>query len=161
MTKSTNPSAEQRRQVRYDSLDDLQADIDQLMDQGYHTIGNWSFAQILEHLTAAMNASFDGFPFQMPWILRKILKPIMKKRFLSRTLPSGFKIPPKGQPVLLPEENAELETAVENFRQAVDRLRNQIPDQSHPLLEFMNHEEWVALHLRHAELHMSHVLPGN
>jgi hypothetical protein len=45
------------------------------------------------------------------------------------------------------------------FRRAFERLRDQRPPDRHPFLGAMTHDDWIALNLRHAELHLSFLSP--
>lgn len=147
-----------RRRVSYQSLDDIREDLERLATQPIQTVGQWSFAQILRHLTRTVHASFDGFGFKAPWIVRKMIAPLIKRKFLTKPMPAGFKLP-KTATVLIPSEGIETITAVDEFRAALGRLEREIPRAEHPVFGLLKPEQWQQLHLRHAELHLSFVVP--
>ena len=146
----------QRRKVRYQSLEELRLDIDFFAHHEYVTVGNWSYAQILTHLAKVMNASFDGFPFLMPWPIRVAVR-LIRKPILRTGFPSGFKAPKKADS-LMPSASADLETALEEIHKAILRLQDHVPNKPHAVFGLLSYQEWVQLHLRHAELHMSFVV---
>ena len=77
-----------RRQVAYRSYGDIPDDAERLADGDVTTLGNWSYAQILEHLVTGMDASIDGIPFSAALHMRIIGKFLLKSRFLNMSLPS-------------------------------------------------------------------------
>lgn len=146
-----------RRELHYDSLDQLLQDAERVAGDDVEMVGNWSAGQVMRHLAITMNYSIDGFPFQFPWLLRKVLAKVMKRRFLTKPLSSGFKTPSYAsavvpEPVSVAEGFAELKAAIE-------RLGSETQRALHPELERLTAAEWEQFHLRHAELHMSFAVP--
>lgn len=147
-----------RRIVRYASLEDFKEDLACLRGTGVTTVGGWSFAQILDHLASAMTCSIDGFPFRANWFIRVLLAPLMKNSLLTRPMKSGYRLPRRAREYL-PDEHVTTEEALERVDAALDRLDRETPCAAHPFLGRLAGCEWIALHLRHAELHMSFVVP--
>src|SRR5262249_18765403 len=73
-----------RRVVHYASLDEFQADAKRLAGMKYRTLGQWTYPQILDHLSRTIVASIDGFGFQAPWFARKLIAPLVKNSFLTK-----------------------------------------------------------------------------
>jgi len=155
MVESTN-----RRTVHYNSLDEFLADAERLASQPTQTVGNWSFAEILWHLTQTINYSFDGFPTQAPWLVRKLVAPFLKNTFLNKKMKSGFKLP-KSAGYLIPPSSTDVTQSLSDLKTALNRFDNDQPTAPHPLLGKLTPEEWRSLHCRHAELHMSFAIPDN
>ena len=65
-----------RRNVRFESIDDLAEEIDRLVaaQREGHLVanGNWTPAQILDHLARFMEFSYEGFPFRASWPVRAV-----------------------------------------------------------------------------------------
>ncbi len=143
-----------RRTVRYASLDELLADARSLAAADVRMLGNWSRGQIYEHLAMTLNSSIDGFDMSFPAPLRLIMALFMKKKFLEREVPSGFSAPDNFRPDDMPVEEglASLEQAI--VRQAAESKRA-----IHPGLGNLSRDEWTKFHLRHAEMHMSFIVP--
>src|SRR5574342_33702 len=84
----------QRRQLRFESLDDILAEVERLASsKNIRAVGNWTSGQVLQHLAATMNGSIDGFPTFVPAPVRLLLRLFMKRRFLTRPMPPGFQLP--------------------------------------------------------------------
>ena len=152
------PDSLTRRHVVYDSLQDFLGDVRQMTLADATTVGNWSFAQILEHLARAIDASIDGFSFQSSWLVRTLVAPLLKNRLLTSPMKPGFQLP-KRAASYLPEPEIDLETATSHLETAAGRLSTTNPSAAHPFLGRLSDREWLALHLRHAEMHMSFVVP--
>ncbi len=147
-----------RRKLRFDSLDDLLADAESLAaSPSTRTLGNWRLGQLLAHLSIAINGSIDGIAFKAPWPVR-LIGPLFKNRVLTRGTSPGFKLPVKAESALFPAAETTSE-ALGDLRKAVGRLRTEKATAVHPVLGRLTHEEWIQLHLRHAEMHLSFAVP--
>lgn len=158
-TMATTANGLERRTLHFDTIDDILTDVERLAAGEHTTVGNWTFAQILEHLTGTINCSFDGFSFKAPWPLRFLAGNFMKKGFLSKPMKSGYKLPKTGGRLIPQEDGGKLEAALADFRAAIDRLKNNEPTQDNPVFGPMSPEDWDKLHKRHSELHLSFVRP--
>jgi len=148
-----------RRQVRYESLAEFMAEVELLAAGPVHTVGNWTYPQILQHLAATIGCSLDGFPFRAPWFVRHLIAPFLKNRFITQTMRAGFNLP-KSAHALLPSPEISLPESLVNLRRQVSRLGADERDRApHPFLGRLAAQEWNSVHLRHAELHMSFVVP--
>ena len=148
-----------RRPLRYQTLADLLSDAEHLANTEVEMVGNWSLAQVFDHLTKTMNASIDGFPFQGSLPMRVFLRLFMKKRFLTRSLPAGFQIPEQASP--LAPTATSTDESMSALRLVIGRLRQESKRALHPFLGVLSRDEWTEFHLRHAELHMSFAVPDN
>ena len=147
-----------RRQIEYDSLQQLLDDAEHLASAGHLTLGNWTLGQVLAHLAAGMNMSIDGFKMKVPLPARIIGPLFLKRRFLKRGMPAGFQLPPSAKS-LLPDEATSVEDGLQQLRKAVGRLESETARSPHPVFGSMSREESDRMQLRHAELHMSFVIP--
>ncbi len=148
---SVNTKQVKRRAgVHYESLDQMLADAERLFANHASTLGNWSAGQIFSHLAGTMNSSIDGFKFSMGAPLRLILNLFMKRKFLTKGLPAGFKGNQSSLPAEIPDEEG-----LNRLRTAVKRQKDESNRAPHPGFGKLTREEWEAFHLRHAELHMS------
>jgi hypothetical protein len=147
-----------RREIHYASLDEFQADAERLAKGKFRTVGKWTYPQILDHLARSMTASLDGFGFKAPWWARTFIAPLAKNSFLTKPMRAGFNLP-ESAGSLAPAGDLLLPAAIENLRKAMTRCTRETPQAEHPFLGKLASQEWNALYLRHAELHMSFVLP--
>jgi len=153
------PDVVGRRNLAFATLDDFLDDAHTLAGAEYRTLGNWNYGQILGHLANSMHWSLDGFPFRFPWLMRTFVGPLVKNSALIRPLKPGTRLP-RNAVSSLPEETLTVEDTLADCQRAVQRLAVEIPAASHPMFGKMASEEWMALHIRHAELHMSFVIPA-
>lgn len=148
-----------RREVHYDSIDAFLADAEHLAHVNHHTVGKWTYAQILDHLARSMRCGFDGYGFRAPWFVRCLIAPLIKNSFLTKPMKAGFKLPRKLAAVLLPADDVDLQSALESLRQVIARSKRETPTAEHPAFGKLAGQEWTSLNLRHAELHMSFAVP--
>ena len=147
-----------RRTVRYSTLSEVVQDAEHLLGN-HHTVGKWSFGQNCQHLAKAMNASIDGFGFQAPWWVRWLIAPFIKNSILLKPMKAGLKLP-KRAASLLPDDSVTAEEGLRQLKAAVERLSHETPTAPHFVFGKMASEEVIQLHLRHCELHMSFIVPG-
>ncbi len=144
-----------RRELHFDSYDQVLDDVHRLAEGGYRQLGNWSLGEICQHLAKSIDMAIDGSDAQFPWLLRKIA-PLMKNRFLSRPIPSGYKIPPGAN---VEPDSAETAAGVAAIEKAVARLRETGDRRAHPLFGTLTRDQWDQFQLRHCELHLSFLVP--
>jgi uncharacterized protein DUF1569 len=149
-----------RRRLRFDSLDDVEAEVERLArHRNVRAVGNWSNGQVLQHLATTMNNSIDGFPSFVPAPVRLMLRLFMKRRFLTKSMPPGFKLPANAGNMLPPPTSWE--AALGNFRGALQRVKTEARRSPHPAFGPMSVDEWNQVHCRHSELHLSFLVPDD
>jgi hypothetical protein len=151
-----------RRRLRFESLEDLLREAEQMAARPHRTTGKWTYGQILQHLAKGGDACFDGFGgFRAPWWARWFIAPVMKKRFLTQTMRAGINVP-LSETTLMPAASISIEEALAHLRKAVARFESDVPNKPHPFLgRLRDRDEYVALMLRHSELHMGFVHPAD
>lgn len=149
-----------RRTVHFDSLDELARDVERLRDAAasgsVEALGNWSLGQATQHLARFMTCSIEGFD-KAPFFLRPVgmvLQLFQGRRILNRPPPPGLRIP--HTLTFFPDAEVEDAAGATELLAVIDRLSQGTRcQQPSPLLGKISHEQWIKLHLRHAELHMS------
>ncbi len=149
-----------RRKLQLHTLHEILRDVEQLgavtseTGESICADGNWTPAQIVEHVTFFLDGAIDGFDFTAPLLIRVLARPF-KNRILTKPLKPGIKLPARMN-VVLPDPQTTWEDAVSALRDAVGRIDNgERMTQPSPLLGAMTHEDWVKFHCRHAEMHFS------
>jgi hypothetical protein len=148
-----------RRTLHFTTIDQALAEADRLAvaDRANkaQSLGNWTLGQTLNHLASWAQFSYDGIPMNTPFFIRWILR-TRKNSFLHKPMRPGVRIPslPEGT---LATNPAPLEDALKQYHQVMTRLKTEPPTIRHQLFGIMTHEEWIALNLRHAELHLSFI----
>lgn len=116
------------------------------------TMGNWTPGTVFAHLAWWVEAIDNGKMPNAPWFVR-LLGPLMKRKLLAGTPAPGMRM--HGAPTgTFGDEPCDLEEGLARFERAMNRLERQRFPEKHPVFGSMSPREWVALHLRHAELHM-------
>jgi hypothetical protein len=147
-----------RRQLHFDSVAEILADVERLNAGPIKALGNWSPGQVVQHLTIVMTASLDGFHHQAPWFIRLFGK-VVKKKMLTWPMSPGFKLPANAAAEMEPAP-IEWADAVPRFRAVVGRLQSEAKRMPSSFMGVMTREEWDQMHCRHAELHLSFLTPG-
>jgi len=145
-----------RRDVHYTSYDELLADAEQLARHPIQTLGNWTQAQNYKHIAMSLDTSIDGSPFMLPAPARWLMSLLMKKKFLTRSIPPGFKTSKE----MVASEDTSLEDSLVDLRRAIERQKNESERAIHPGFGRISRDEWDQFNLRHAEEHMSFIVPG-
>ena len=147
-----------RRELAFRGLDEVLADATALVAAGQvKTLGNWPVPQLLTHLASTINNSIDGFQSKAPLFIR-IIGPLLKHRMLKK-MPPGIKLPADAEKSAFPAA-ASSEDALKQLRLAISRCKLERMNAAHPAFGKMTHEQWLQLHLRHSELHLSFILPS-
>ncbi len=146
-----------RRQLHFASLDDIGADVEQLARGRVRNLGNWTPGQVLKHLSLAMTYSIDGFPSRAPFFMRMLGK-LFKKRILSKGMTPGFQLPKNAARGLVPGPTT-WEDGLAAFRKSLKRMQTDTARAPHGFFGYLTNDEYVQLHCRHSELHLSFLLP--
>jgi hypothetical protein len=122
-------------------------------------LGNWSLGTTLNHLAEFIDYAYVGFPPDLnpPPVMKFVLK-FLKGAFLKRPLPAGYRIPGIEGGTKATQE-VGLDEGATRCLHLWRRLATEPPRLTHPIFGTLKHEEWIAGHLRHAELHLSFYLP--
>ena len=154
-TKKKTSGRPQQRQLRFARLCDLVADIEQFKG-AVRTTGKWTPAQNVTHVALLIKFSLDGFEApNAPLLIRGVAK-MMRWSILNKPMRSGMKLPKKFNS-LKPPESITWDEALAGLKKTIDRIDSGGKRMTHrsPLLGFLEHEEWIQLHCRHAEMHFS------
>lgn len=147
-----------RREVAFESLDDVLMDAERLVAAREVTmLGNWTLGQMLGHLAAGLQMSMDGVAYRPPWLVRLLGSLIYKRRMLRRW-PAGIQLPGLMEEKLVPLDSLSPQEGLRLLQEATRRFRADTSRKPHPVLGKLSGAQWHQLHLRHAELHLSFVI---
>ncbi|MFO0829754.1 MAG: DUF1569 domain-containing protein [Phycisphaerales bacterium] len=155
-------SVTDRRSLTLNSLQDLRREVERIAASErsgkLRRSGNWSAGQSFHHLATWMGYSYTGPPGpKPPWLLR-LMGPVIKRRFLTKGVPAGFRMR-NVEGGTYGSEPRSLDEGTREILAAIERLgRERLPDR-HALFGRMTPDEWIRLHLKHAELHLSFLHP--
>ncbi|MEM6552889.1 MAG: DUF1569 domain-containing protein [Planctomycetota bacterium] len=149
-----------RRTLHFDTLDQIVADAEAVTNQPHHHVGNWTPAQIIEHVTIAMRIGNHGVDWTVPLPIR-LFGWFMKKTGATRKpIKPGFTPPTNIAKHFAPPEDITLDTALQNLRDEVAYANANGMHHPSPLFGKLTPAQWIDLHCRHAELHFSFIVPG-
>lgn len=167
MLMTVNTKEAPRRGVRFESFEDLAADLDRIAtasQAGTLTVtGNWTAGQVLEHCNILFKGALDGFPGMAPLPVRILVKLFFKKKALSGApLKPGFQLG-KGTAWLLPGDDTSVDQGLALLRGSVERVLNGNERFTHasPAFGELTHEEWTVLQLGHCSMHLSFIDLGD
>jgi hypothetical protein len=148
----------ERRELHFNTIEDIRAEVERLAQcHELRALGNWSTGQIFQHLAIGLNCCIDGYPHQLPAPVRLALRFLFKRRFLMKPMAAGFKLPAKAAALLPPPTTQEV--GLRNLRQALERFEMEPKRVPNPVLGPLTNDEWIQLQCRHAELHLSFLVP--
>lgn len=155
-----NPkTVKDRRMLRFASLDEALTEATRLAaaeEQGrLKQLGNWSLGVSLHHIAVWARYPFDGYAPEVaspPWFVKCIAR-LFKKRFMTKPMPAGMRIPGI-EAGTMGTEPTPTPKALAEMRAAFERLDREAPTRPNPAMGPLNHEEWKSMNLRHAEHHL-------
>jgi hypothetical protein len=162
-SEASSSTAKQRRLLRFESIDDAIAEAERIaladrVDR-LTKLGAWTPGQAFGHLSTWCNFAFDGYPPEVraPLPVRMVLR-LLRKRILTRGMPVGVRI--RGIPGgTLGIDMIATDQGLQKFREAMQRLGQSAPTIVNPIFGTLTHDQWIALNLRHAELHLGFLSP--
>ncbi|MBX7165856.1 MAG: DUF1569 domain-containing protein [Pirellulales bacterium] len=159
---STTPAALQsppsgRRKLRFNSLDEVLADAEHLLRDGYRRSGNWTLGQVCNHLGAAVTVALAPTRSLQPWPVRFVAKHFVLPQ-VFREMKPGYQLRGKVAEEFLPPDTPD-EQGVAMLREAFRRFQAETPRYPHPVFGKLTRAEWEKLTLRHSELHLSFLIP--
>jgi hypothetical protein len=151
-----------RRAVRLQTVEDLRAEVGRVAAavaaSRVRPLGNWSPAQVLWHLGQLIVLSFDGFSWRYrrgPQWLTRLFRFLAWRWLIRLAFRPGFRNPPEAA-VLEPAATVSWEEAATHLLRQIERIRRgERMTQESAVEGPYTHEQWVYIHLRHAELHLS------
>lgn len=150
----------QRRELHFDNVQQILEEVERLATIEVKTLGNYSFPQILQHLATTMDiATRHTAPPNVPAPIR-MLATLFRSFVINRPMKPGVKLPKQAQPILWPENPAELDSALQHFRESFARYLASDLTEPNPVFGRMSREQYDKLQCRHSELHLSFVIPA-
>jgi hypothetical protein len=150
-----------RRELRFESLDEVLAEVERLAAAEragrLRRLGNWTLGQTLGHLASWAEYSYTGAPLKAPFFVKWFLR-LRKRKFLYGPMRAGVKLP-RVEEGTLATEPVPLDEGLERLRRVLGRLKSEAPTAPNVIFGPLSHDEWVALHCRHAELHLGFLVP--
>jgi uncharacterized protein DUF1569 len=155
--------AAQRRELVFNSFDDVVRDVENLRSRGCEKAGNWDLAQVCGHLTKWLSYPLDGFPRagcfigSMLWLMRITVGKGMKRKILTT---GRFKEGGPTMPESVPASGQDEAAAVVQLKETIDRFKKHTGEfHPSPLFGRMDRDETTRMHLIHCAHHLSFLTP--
>ena len=147
-----------RRVLDFRTIDEVVADVDQLVSTGYVKVGNWSLGQICRHLANFVKGSIDGFNGpRVSWLIRLFAPLAVRWMRKTRRMPAGVSVPAAYQPGADADDAAE----VARLKEALRRFElHRGPLHSSPFGGGVERDECLDMHLIHCSHHLSFLQPA-
>ena len=153
----------QRRDLKFESFDDVGAEVDRLHESGYTQNGNWNLAQACLHLTEWMRYPIDGYPKKslpvraLMWMFKVTLAKGWRRKILSSGFSPGMPTDPK---TAFPADQAEEAEAIEELKETIRRFVA-FEGEYHPspLFGSFDKESQQSLQLQHCAHHLGFLEP--
>ncbi|MBA4188162.1 MAG: hypothetical protein C0467_09110 [Planctomycetaceae bacterium] len=152
----------ERRKLSFATLDEVVADAENLLANGYDRAGNWDLGQVAGHLANWLSYPVEGFPkfplvfWPILWLMRVTTGKVLLREYLAEGMPSG-------KPTLrmtVPKSGGDPKVAVAKLNAAATKFAAHTgPIHPSPLFGAMNKDTAVRLQLRHCEHHLSFLIP--
>ncbi len=154
---TVNTKHSERRTLRFETLSEIAADARTIAEADragtLRRTGNWSAGQNFDHVGKVMLWSIDGFPARLPLPMRVIGR-LLRNGALTKTMRAGFTL--SGSSSFLMPDTVSTDAGLELLTTQADRVEaGERCTQPSPLFGALTHDQWVQLHCRHAELHLS------
>ncbi len=154
-----------RRAVHLATLDDLAAEVERVVAADARgrlvAAGGWTAGQVLQHLGRVLEFSLDGFPFTVPWPTRLVctlLKWVSWTWLIRIAFRPGHALPSE---TLRPDPDVTVPAAADYLLGQLRRVgRGEVMARPSPYEGRITHTQWVAAHLRHAEMHLGFLRYG-
>jgi len=152
-----------RRDLSFQTLAQINAEVDRLREGGYDRAGTWGLGQIAEHLAKPIEYTMAGsYDVKLPWIMTNWLSKHTIIRLSKWDLFRRRKIP-RG----LPAPKAFVARPLADEAEAVGRLKKAVDDLTaydgpwppHPAFGPLTPEQWRDFHMIHAAHHLSFLVP--
>lgn len=124
--------------------------------------GNWTAGQCLSHIAAWIDYPFDGFPAELEVSPADAAESLaMLPSILTGAMPAGIVTPgAERRGGAFGAINISADVALARVRSAWHRIAATAPPLPDPFFGQLSHEQWIAINLRHAELHQSFQHPS-
>ena len=152
-----------RRNLTFDSFDDVKSEVDRLHAGGYAQNGDWNLSQICLHLVEWMRYPIDGYPKAgLPmrivfWCMKVTVGRSWKKKILASGFSPGMQTAPF---TVFEPDAAEEAAAIEKLHSTIDRfVAHPGPWHASPLFSESDRQTLHKVQLLHCAHHLGFLDP--
>ncbi len=149
----------ERRELSFRSMADILNDVEYMAaGDPPKSTGNWTSAQIVQHVGRIIDYSIEGFPVPKAPLPLRIVCRILRNKILREPMKPGVTLPTKFAR-LLPDDRLTWDEAVDGFRAVMTKLDTKRMACRSPVFGKLSPVHWEQMHCRHAEMHFSFIHP--
>ena len=149
-----------KRALRFTTLDEAIAEAERLASGEHNTTGNFTFAQILNHLSTTFDVAVGRKKIPPVPLYMRVIARVFRPFVLQFPMRPGFKLPDNSQALFWSTDELSLEKELAYFREAAHRLVAAESLPKHPVFGRMSRKQHLKLQCRHCELHLGFVHPA-
>jgi len=154
-------AAPERRALRFNAPADVLADAERIAAAEragrLRRTGNWTAGQNFGHIAAWIDYGFDGYPISVPPEISARARAAKDRVCSSGMMPGVRMSGVEGGTAGI--EDLATDVGLERLRRAWARLEEATPTRPHVFFGDLTRDEWLAINLRHAELHLGFLHP--
>jgi hypothetical protein len=148
-----------QRELTFGSVDEILPEIQRLASMLVETSGNFTLAQIIDHLARSNDVVTGKLPSpQIPLPVRMMTR-TFRGFILSRPFKPGIKLPPTAQSIFWCDAGQTVDDAIGHYEESLVRYREMNPLPRHILFGNLTRERHDRLQCLHSALHLSLVHP--
>ncbi|MEM7311759.1 MAG: DUF1569 domain-containing protein [Planctomycetota bacterium] len=150
----------ERRELQFSSLDEVVADVEQLMRGEVRCSGNHSFPEIIRHLAITHDVTTGRkAPPPLPFIMR-LMMPFIRGSVLKGPAKPGFNLPGPAENFFWPKPEMPIHEAFAYLKESVEYYKANGPVAKHPIFGPVTKEQMDSLNFSHGAMHLSFVHPA-
>jgi hypothetical protein len=158
---AVNVKLSDRRALAFETLDDILRDAEQITSGAHRTTGNWTAAQNIHHLAFAIGMANRGIDLKIPLAMKLVGRGLRLLGQHVKPIKPGIKPPARIAAAFEPPKDVELHEALQLLRDEIDYAKQRGMTHPSPLFGKLSDAEWIEVHCRHAELHLSFIRPAD
>lgn len=147
-----------RRELHYDTLDEVLADANAVTEQTTAT-GNWTPPQIIDHVAFGVHMLNHGVDLKIPLPMKLFGRTLKLFGMHTKPMRPGIKPPAKIASVFAPPPDITLDAAKQKLRDEVAYANEHGMHHPSPLFGQLTPDECIQINCRHAELHFGFLKP--
>lgn len=147
-----------RRPLTFADLTEAVSDARGLQETGYERAGNWSLAEVVDHLNKSLMMALEPPGFKAPAIVRPLLKWLIFGK-MKRGDVITFRA--KAPAAMQPDADLDVDATLAEFERLAEVVESGDKEllPTHPIFGAFSREEWLTMQRWHAAHHLSFLVP--
>jgi hypothetical protein len=143
-----------RRELKFNSFEEVLNELNQLEKGQVQTTGLWSFYQILTHCSESLEFCVSRYPSEAPWIIRATIGRLAFKEMMKMGYFKPGMVNPRAPQK---REEGDEKAALSRIRKAIAAFQAYTgPLATHPFFGKIARQDFEKYHLMHLAHHLGH-----